>query len=134
MTGAGKLVLSFVLSMILAPLWEAGAHAGCQVTFQGRNGSTSRPYQIVWPESQVRIRIGTWKKLGTTGTTALNPGQTFSQVLPLDFGCNVDRRYRFSIVARPGSLDAYVKYYPSPSSFTRNTVIDLGDVNRYFPP
>jgi len=134
MTGAGKLALSVVLSMILAPLWEAGAHAGCQVTFQGRNGSADHPYQIVWPESQVRIRIGTWKRLGTTGTTDLNPGQTFSRALALDFGCNIDRRYRFSIIASPGSLAKYVKYYPSASSFTRNTVIDLGDVNRYFPP
>jgi len=136
MNFATKLALAGLLATGLETAWATAASAGCRVTFQGRNGSQTITYKMMWEASQVRNRLGTWRHLpATPDQSNVQPGRTFSLLFYLDFGCNVDRRYRFTIYPTAGERSnmAFEYYYPSSSSFTRDTVINFGDINRFFP-
>lgn len=140
---------AIALVAIFVLLWTQPARAGCRVSVQGRNGSPSKIIDMRWltggQASAVRNRIGVWRRLPAPSgggvsaqsgnLSALPPGGSFSVVFELDFGCNVDRRWRFHIARNEGGYrwSSYVAYYPSQSDFTHEVVISLGDVNRFFP-
>lgn len=131
-----KRALALVLAAVfLLPTLETAAHAGCQITLKGRNDSSNdRVVQVRWERSQVRNRLGTWRGFpvppwATSSTLHLGPHESFSRVWTFDFGCNVDRRYRFRLVQWTAE---HVYYYPSESAFTREVVINLWDLNRFF--
>jgi hypothetical protein len=117
----------------LAVGWAGTADAGCRVSLQGQNGGAV-PIRIEWSGSQVRIRTGTWALIALVGqqsTQYVEPGQAFSRIFELDLGCNHDRRYRFRL--RKGTSED-MHYHPSADAFTSSVVINLGNLNRFFPP
>lgn len=82
--------------------------------------------------SGVRTRLGTW--------TGVNFGSFVQYVLPnntvevtahLTFSCSVARRYRFRL-QQADTNKQYTYYYPSSTTFTTRTSIDIGDLNRSF--
>ncbi len=135
-TPGGAAVTKDAVSVPLPPgaayEWTEESSMGCRVTFKARNGGKKKIH-VNWSSSRVRTRIGTWKKLyGRRGlTTDLAPGGAFSVVRILDLACNARRRYDIAITK--GESDGSRYYYPSSKSFTQNTTIDLGDLNRFFP-
>ena len=113
----------------------------CDITFRGRHGGATDEITIDFRESQVRTRVGWWAAIargrgewGRDGpdpeTVTLRPGDTFERDYSLTFGCNARRRYRFHISA-DGNEHTFT--YPAEDEFTQQTLIDLGDVSRFFP-
>lgn len=104
--------------------------AACDITFRGSNTGS---YTITFEHSMSRVRnkTGWWKKLGSWHGTA-RAGGSLTSTVRTDFGCSAQRRYRLYFERRSGE-DATC-YYPSSTSFTDRTSIDLGDVARYFDP
>ncbi len=105
---------------------------GCDVTIRGFHGGASGAIELQLGESQVRNRVGWWTTIGG-GIVALETREPFSEVVGLDFGCNAHRRYRFYFEANvDGTRYQYVYYFPNEDDFTQQTLIDLGDVSRFF--
>lgn len=112
----------------------------CDITFRGRHGGATDEITIDFRESQVRTRVGWWAAIargrgewGGDGpdpeTVTLRPGDTFERDYSLTFGCNARRRYRFHITA---DGNEHTLTYPSEDEFTQQTLVDLGDVSRFF--
>ena len=112
----------------------------CDITFRGRHGGASDEITIDFRESQVRTRVGWWAAIARgrgewggdgpdPGTVTLRPGDTFERDYSLTFGCNARRRYRFHITA---DGNEHTLTYPSEDEFTQQTLVDLGDVSRFF--
>lgn len=107
--------------------------AGCDINFRATNSGrkTITLYHHYGgsgkDRSQVRTRLGTW---GPLVLGSVDPGKTYRWVSNLLFACNSLRRYRFRL--EKGVGDRHTYYYPSSTTFTRSTTIDLGDVNRFF--
>jgi len=55
-------------------------------------------------------------------------GKSFSWIYTTDFGCSAKRRWRFALRRSDGNES--MLYYPSSSSFSDNTTVDLGDLGR----
>ncbi|MEO0556843.1 MAG: serine hydrolase domain-containing protein [Bacteroidota bacterium] len=107
----------------------------CDITIQGHHGGSKGRIQVRLHSSEVRNNVGWWGDIGTNGYNIvfLDPGQRFSEVVRQDFGCNARRKWRFPLRATVDERDYdFVYYYPSDDGFTRETVIDLGDVSRFF--
>lgn len=143
-----------VISYAVVPLlfmgsssWNAGSNsfieskeaAVCDINLKATNRGSEkilftqsfyRNGKEVRLHSEVRTRIGTWLSFHAG---SVEPGETLSVVRRVDFGCNARRRYRFRLTK--GSLPSdpqHTYYYPSSSSFTQSTTLNLGDVNRFF--
>ena len=109
----------------------------CDITFRGRHGGATDEITIDFRESQVRTRVGWWAAIAEEwggdgpdpGTVTLRPGDTFERDYSLTFGCNARRRYRFHIAA---DGNEHTLTYPSEDEFTQQTLVDLGDVSRFF--
>ncbi len=105
---------------------------GCDVTIRGVHGGATGTIELQLGESDVRNRVGWWTTIGG-GIVSLETRQSFSEVVSLDFGCNAHRRYRFYFEANvDGTRYQYMYYFPNENDFTQQTVIDLGDVSRFF--
>jgi hypothetical protein len=142
----------------VTPDAAGGSAARCTITIKahldpgslGRDGASLS----VGGSSRVRIKSGTWSKLGNDDSRDVNflpdgtwtetksdRGRTFNpgsgtgewsgQVL-LNMGCRYNRRYEFRI-QRNGQHGTIVRpQYPSTSTWTRSQTIDLGNLARYF--
>jgi hypothetical protein len=93
----------------------------------------------MWHNSHVRNRVGVWKQIygGGIGIFYESPdppsfpvasGKSHSWIYTTDFGCNANRRWRFELRRSDGKES--MLYYPSSSSFSDNTTVDLGDLGR----
>lgn len=109
---------------------------GCDITIRATNGGKEyiQLYQRDWRgtyQSQVRTRLGTWRIMWDT--SSVSSGEDYRGVVRLAFYCNAARRYRFRL-QKGGDTSApkYTYYYPSSSTFTKNTTLNLGDLNRFF--
>lgn len=110
----------------------AVVHLGCDVTIRGSHGGASGSIELQLGESDVRNRVGWWKTIHG-GIITLETRESFSEVVRLDFGCNARRRYRFFFEANvDGTRYQYMHYFPNENDFTQQTLIDLGDVSRFF--
>lgn len=139
-----KSIYLFTLSFLLAvpTLAKTGTHSApdrnprCDVTFQGFHGGSEGEIHLDLFLSEVRTRIGWWAKISRIRNGArkvMNPGDHVSDTANLRLACNAQRRYRFHFWAEvDGSTYNYNYYYPSQSGFTQETIIDLGDVSRFF--
>jgi hypothetical protein len=104
---------------------------------------------VVLNRSQVRIRLGWWgrfpyRRAGSrsnesVSVASLLPSDEFLQTFKLRQGCNVKRRYRFILQFKnqliPGGTETRATrtiYYPSSGGWTRDTLIDLGNVVDHF--
>ncbi|MDP2483999.1 MAG: hypothetical protein Q8W45_12065 [Candidatus Palauibacterales bacterium] len=114
------------------------ADGGCRHTIKVRNAG-SRTVTIRWSNSSVRNKVGFWKQLygGGFGVFYKAPdpaefpvasGQSYSWIYTTDFGCSANRRWRFDLRRSDGNSS--MLYYPSSSSFSQNTTVDLGDLGR----
>ena len=56
---------------------------------------------------------------------------SFSFVIELDFGCSVGRQYRFKL-RRVSDQHTMMDYVPSATDYTKESIIDLGDLRQYF--
>ena len=110
--------------------WTAGAAPACNVTFKARNHGKSAII-INWNESRVRTRARTWKRTlpGQWSMSTVRSRSAVSDVRRLDLACDAPRRYDIAVWNGVGH---HRHYYPSPRGFTQRTVIDLGDLSRFF--
>lgn len=122
------------ITMAAEPL----AGGGCRHTIKVRNNG-SRTVTMHWTNSHVRNRIGWWKQIygGGFGVWYEPPsprefpvaaGKSHSWIYTTDFGCSANRRWRFELRRSDGK--EHMLYYPSSSSFSENTTVDLGDLGR----
>ena len=103
---------------------------GCKITVKARNQGSRTA--AISRDSQVRIRGGTWKKLGKS--IWINAGQSRSWTYDLDFGCKVGRQYRFlakQFDSNRNLLNSSWYTYPR-RTFTFQKDFDIGDLNRLF--
>ncbi len=133
--GSGEpLLASPSLSAAMVPLPDGG----CRHTIKVRNNGT-RTVTIQWSNSSVRNKVGFWKQLygGGFGVFYEAPdppsfpvasGKSYSWIYTTDFGCSANRRWRFDLRRSDGNSS--MLYYPSSSSFSQNTTVDLGDLGR----
>lgn len=114
------------------------AGRGCRHTIKVRNAGT-RTVTMRWRDSDVRTKLGWWKQIYGGGfgvfyqapdppTFPVASGKSHSWIYETDFGCNANRRWRFRLERSDGK--EYMLYYPSSSSFSDNTTVDLGDLGR----
>lgn len=114
------------------------AGMGCQHTIKVRNAGT-RTVSLRWENSEVRTKLGWWRRIYGAGvgifrdppdppTFPVASGKSYSWIYETDFGCNANRRWRFRLERSDGKQ--YMLYYPSSSSFSSNTTVDLGDLGR----
>jgi hypothetical protein len=131
---------------------------GCTVSFKAHNAS-SRYWTAISRDSQVRIKGGWWKKLGTS--VWIGPGQTKHWSYNLSIGCKPSREFRLLVKrftayhgSQIGSSYACWPYsnvpddvFPTDSylatsrswradcthiSFFVQGALDVGDLNRFF--
>lgn len=111
---------------------------GCRHTIKVRNDG-SRTVYMEWTNSHVRNRVGWWKQIYGGGfgvfyrppnpsTFPVGAGKSHSWIYTTDFGCNAKRRWRFNLRRSDGK--EHMLYYPSSSSFSTNTTVDLGNLGR----
>lgn len=140
--------LSFLIGLMFSLMGGSAAHAepstspvsalaGCDITLKGHHGGSSGTIVFDFNLSEVKNKTGWWDELGVGkygyDRLSLNPGNLFSEVFSRDFSCNAQRQYRLFLVATvEGRRYEYVHYYPAQGDHTRETVIDLGDVSRFF--
>lgn len=104
---------------------------GCNVTLTANNTGTSN--LKIDNTSQVRAKpslspsYGTWKKLWETDQY-VRAGQSWSDVVNMDFGCSYVRQYRF-VIAYGGNEKAFT--YPS-SGGTKVETVSLGNLYTKF--
>ena len=131
-----------VVSWLAVPVTPA--HAGCKLTLRANQpeprGGGDNHFCIDWTESEVKIKGGLWKSLQKavekakgqpTDFTCLNKSESFSFVIELDFGCSVGRQYRFKL-RRVSDQHTMMDYVPSATDYTKESIIDLGDLRQYF--
>lgn len=90
------------------------AFAGCKIKVDVKN-KTGSTINVDWKDSKVKIKNGTWKKLGTNSQT-IGKGATKSHSYNATFGCNKNRQYK--IYWSGAGQDGW-EYYPSTSGFTK---------------
>ena len=125
--------------------WEAGA--GCGITIKAnystpvKSGADVLQLRVLFGDyhasgnkSQSRIQGGAWAKLGDAAIKTLSPGQNFTQASELSLGCNINHQYRVIVLAFKGNttISSAYKYYPSSSTYTTSSTIDLGDLGKLF--
>jgi hypothetical protein len=134
-----KIQLFLAVSFLLATFVLRPAFAGCDITIKAENKSLKQ-VQVQLGYSDVRTRAGTWAGLlyGGRKCWGMSPDEPWifdaktgykSVTCELDFGCKVDRRYRFRLFY---SGNAIYEYYPSDDEFTERTTIDLRNIGRHF--
>lgn len=109
----------------------------CDITIKGHHGGSSGSILFDFNLSEVKNQVGWWAQLGVGeygyDRLTLEPGDLFSEVFNRDFSCNARRQYRLYFEATvEGRRYEYVHYYPAQGDHTRETVIELGDVSRFF--
>jgi hypothetical protein len=102
----------------------------CTVSFTATNSNKTTEINMV--TLAVKIKGGTtWSK--EYHNWYIVAGRTKQFTIGLDFGCDSKRKYLFVLTrVSDGSPEEYDYYYPSKSSWTTETSIDLGDLNRFF--
>ena len=96
------------------------ASAGCTVNVEIHN-VTDEDAQVDWSDSQVKIRYGTWRTLGSS-TRSVDAGEEIVEDFNLTFGCGTARQYRFQFI-QDGNV--WTDYFPSDSTFTDNQTIHV---------
>ena len=132
--------------------------AKCTITVKARLdpgalGKEMATLVIGWGQlsksSRVRIKGGTWSKLGNQSTrhVRFNPDGTWKEFysqregsgqwsgqVQLNMGCRYRRRYEFRITrgTQSGPTAEVRPQYPSTSGWTQEQTINLGNLARYF--
>ena len=93
------------------------ALAGCNVnvTFVNKD---SKKATVHLADSKVKVKNGTYKKLGTTNVS-VSANDDRQRSFALDLGCSFQRRYKF-YVTESGEGSRTI-YKPNPNGFTTNT-------------
>lgn len=120
-----KYITGLVLASSIAATGFVGiasstVSAGCGVTIEVEN-DTGDDITVDWNDSDVRTRYGIWKRLATT-SQSIDAGDEESKAFILDLGCGNDRRYRIQIEQNGNT---WWEYFPTPSTYTRNTTIHV---------
>lgn len=106
---------------IIAASMPMSVEAGCKITIKVKNNK-NHPITVDWKSSKVKIKGGTFKKLGTN-SQSVPPGQTVSHSYNADFGCNKNRQYKIYWSGSGGS-DGWV-YHPGPNGFTKDVTFTV---------
>lgn len=111
----------------------------CGITFRA-DWSTSTPLTDEEIESidmsviKGKIYGGTWATFTPSGFVLEYPGDSASASVSTTFGCSVRRRWHVYATAVDTDGSSYTQdwYYPSSTSWTTATTINLGNVAAYF--
>lgn len=108
---------------------------GCSITIRMENRSN---YDVLVSidDSKVKIKNGFWSKIfpSWSDNYYVRAKNSSAETTNLDLGCNYDRQYKFQFWQTKNSVTNNVyHYYPSQTTFTRSTNINLGNVGRFFP-
>jgi hypothetical protein len=109
---------------------------GCRINVQAMNKGTRRV--AISRDSQVKAgtiggAFGIWAKLDVS--VWISPGATARWTYNLDLGCSINRQFRFYVKQFDASdrmLADYWYYYPGETGATKETSLNLGDLNRFF--
>lgn len=138
------LIVCLASAMATVTLPIAPADAGCRITLRAQQpeapGNGSNHFCVDWKDSQVKVKGGWWKSLQgavdkalghATSSSCLDKGESFSFVVELDLGCPKQRQYRFKL-RRVRDNQTMMTYVPSGTGYTTTTMVDLGDLRRFF--
>jgi hypothetical protein len=119
-----KMMLASAVAQLVG-LRSEDAEAGCAITLKARNGSKR---YVRFYQAKAKVKGGTWAKIRSLQGDTLDGGEDVSRVFRASLGCGAKRRYKFIVTS--GDRQASF-YYPSASSWTTATTINLGDVYRH---
>lgn len=110
---------------------------GCDITFQANWSSSTDLVDVETIDLTTMkgtIKGGVYKTFSEPGFILYEPGDSASATVHTDFGCSSQRRWKIYInaVDTDGSSSEVVVYYPSSTSWTTATSINLGNVAAYF--
>jgi hypothetical protein len=97
--------------------WAQPTLAGCNANVKFVNKDAVKA-TVHLDTSKVKIKNGTWKKLGT-GTVKIGANKHKSKSFSLDFGCSKQRQWKF-YVSEP-SAGSKTLYKPNQSDFMSDT-------------
>ena len=115
-----KLTLFIASCMLVFGMGIASSYAGCKITIEIVN-KTSRSIIIDKKDSKVKIKGGTWRKIGKNNTE-VRGGEKVSIPFNATFGCKKKRQYRISW---SGQGEGGTKYHPSTTGFTTNQTVKI---------
>lgn len=100
------------------------ASAGCGVSITADNDE-STAVTVNWAQSEVKIGAfgipAWWATLGSTtsnlGADTSSSSDEVTKAFDLDYGCNLDRRYKLSV---SDGTSTWYEYFPSSSGWTRD--------------
>ena len=119
-------ILIAILVFVLGGLLHINeASAGCRINIKARNDSSS-PVNLSRHDSKVKVKGGTWKKVfGVNDDLRVEPHSNFDYVYKASFGCNVKRRWLFTLIDGEGCTFEYAWYKPSADGWFAKGVTDI---------
>jgi hypothetical protein len=108
---------------------------GCKVIFTAKNTDTSNHFPVVIMDITAHIKGVPSEDKFWTITLNVDPGKTEKYAVNLEHECSSKRQYKIILQhnAPDGRSAREIEYfYPSSSSYTTKTTINLGDVSRFF--
>lgn len=115
--------LMLAATALTLPLGVAGVgnspvEAGCNINVEVHN-TGSVAYTVDWGASKVKVKGGTYKKIGNSVVT-VNPGQTKTEDFKATFNCGAKRRYQIKTTEGTNSRTTYV---PSTTGWTTSQTV-----------
>ncbi|MEO0472806.1 MAG: hypothetical protein AAF206_24535 [Bacteroidota bacterium] len=117
---------------------------GCDINIKAEN-SSRRKISILFAESEVRTRTGTWTNIyygaqnqsrcDRKNLSLASGNGSDTNSCEMDLGCNFQRRFRFKLKSVfEGKTSYQTMYAPSANTFfdKGEVKVDLQDIGRYF--
>ena len=123
-------IMIFVGMLVLFP---NNTSAGCNIGIKSSNSFT-KTVCISPINSKVKSKGGAWTRIWKDNKwVPVKPGEKISHVYRATFGCKAKRRYTFTVVCNTNDTKntSHAFYIPSPTGWTTNQTIDLGDLGRF---
>ena len=115
-----KIIILIASCALVFGLGMTSSYAGCKMTIEIVN-KTNRSIIVDKKKSKVKIKGGTWRKIGKT-TTEVRKGEKVSIPYNATFGCKKKRQYRISW---SGQGEGGTKYHPSTTGFTTSQTVTI---------
>ncbi len=119
-------LLAITLGLTLGGFFQVDeAAAGCRINIKGRNDS-SAPVYLSYHNSKVKVKGGTWKKIfDTDDNLRIEANSTFEYLYKASMGCNVKRRWLFTLTNGGVCEFEYAWYKPSSTGWFAKGTTDI---------
>ena len=117
MNTPGHLLIGILGVALGGLLFVSEASAGCRINISGRNDGP-HPVHLSFHNSKVKVKGGTWKKIfRVDDDLRVEAGTRFNYVYQASMGCNVKRRWLFTLINGEGCDFEYAWYKPSSTGW-----------------